>query len=284
MQSPYHNARPGSLASTIKTDSPDGCSIALLGLPDDTGVKLNNGRPGAKDGPAAFRNALARYGLAFDMENRHSLDLDIYDAGDVQPGNSLEETHDRVTKKMNELLAANLFPICVGGGHDLTWPCIHAVAKHHESLTGVYFDAHLDVREEPGSGMPFRKILTETNCSDLRVVGLDAFSNSQQHLEWFEANGGRIDYGEFQNLDGEATFISFDMDCLNVAYAPGVSAINTGGFDPWEVQIMIRQLIETKNVIYFDFMELNPAFDMDGRTARLAVRLFLTLLSALQSR
>ena len=176
----------GRFAATIRHDSPAGCAIALLGLPDDTGVKLNHGRPGARGGPAAFRAALARYGAA-------SSDLPrVFDAGDVKPGRSLEETHRRVTAATTVLLEAGLFPIAIGGGHDLTFPFVRAVAARHPRLTGLYFDAHLDVRETTGSGMPFRKLVEECGVGALHLHGFRPLVNSTAHLAWFKKHGGRI--------------------------------------------------------------------------------------------
>ena len=77
----------GRFASTIRTDSSDGCTVALLGLPDDTGVRLNNGRTGAAGGPKAFRAALARYGVADSAGGYLPL---VFDAGDVMPTGSLK--------------------------------------------------------------------------------------------------------------------------------------------------------------------------------------------------
>ena len=95
---------------------PVGCKVAVLGIPDDEGVRLNNGRLGAKDGPRALREALAKYGVSepegFEWPR-------IFDAGDVQPGKDIHETHDRVTAATAAILDHGLFPIAIGGGHDL---------------------------------------------------------------------------------------------------------------------------------------------------------------------
>lgn len=274
---PYSDARPGSFAAIIRVDSPDGCEIALLGLPDDTGVRLNHGRPGARDGPRAFREALSRYGTTNELE------VVVFDAGDVAPRDSIEATHDAVTEKVRELLALDLLPVCIGGGHDLTWPAIRAVAEKHPDLSGVYLDAHLDVREDVGSGMAFRKILTETSCRELYVVGLDRFANSREHIDWFQSNSGRISDSFPEGLSGDV-FVSFDLDVLNASIAPGVSAINPVGYDARFGDDTARSVGSMTNVRYFDIMELNPVYDIDGRTARLAARLFLSFLAGVAQR
>jgi formimidoylglutamase len=291
----YATARPDRFARTIRTDSPEGCKIALLGLPDDTGVALNGGRVGARDGPRAFREALAKYGTTTyvadtSIRRPRYIELEsvgVFDAGDVNPaaGKSaaaMEKTHDRVTEGVREILELDLLPICIGGGHDLTWPAVRAVAEKYPDFAGVYFDAHLDVREEPGSGMAFRKILKETTCKELLVVGLDEFANSKAQLSWFLKNGGRVNPRNSvwaERFQSQWLFASFDLDVVNCSAAPGVSAINPAGVDAEAAARNARWAGNLGGIRYFDIMELNPKYDIDGRTARLAARLFLSFLA-----
>jgi len=290
----YKTARPDRFARTIRTDSPEGCRIALLGLPDDTGVALNGGRVGAKDGPRAFREALAGYGtttyIAYGGKIVDLSKAGVFDAGDVEPiaGGTvvaMERTHERVTARVCELLEANLLPVCIGGGHDLTWPAARAVAQKFPDLAGIYFDAHLDVREEPGSGMAFRKILAETNCQSLTACFLDPVANNREHVDWFLANRGTIHDVGLLKRPSIPFFCSFDLDCMSAAFAPGVSAANPAGIEaPVFARHQIYDLGRALQVRYFDIMELNPKYDIDGRTARLAAHLFLSFLAGYSSR
>ncbi|HVZ31208.1 MAG TPA: arginase family protein, partial [Polyangiaceae bacterium] len=97
---PYET-RPGRFAARVQSDTPAGCRVALLGLPDDLGVLLNGGRPGAQRGPSAFRAALARFGVPWDGLRDRALALSVFDAGDIEPAPgasalALAETHARV--------------------------------------------------------------------------------------------------------------------------------------------------------------------------------------------
>lgn len=295
------------LASRVDTRDPSGCSVAILGLADDLGVRLNRGRPGAKDGPKAFREAFARYGVAepFGWEWPR-----IFDAGDIVPANgdgvaALEKTHDRVTEAVKAILDLGLFPIGVGGGHDLTYPFVRGVIEWHEKhrqpsarrsaatrnpFHGIYFDAHLDVRDTPGSGMPFRELIEECGVEALTVHGLNPFANTRAHVEWFLDNGGRFgDEGTIGGAESSAsikspTFVSFDMDVLDAASAPGVSALNPAGWTPAWAEAWLMSLGTEANVECFDVMEFNPAQDTSGRTARLAVHLFLSFLYGFSQR
>ena len=306
---PRWPAIPASrFAAGIRCDSPEGCTVALLGLSDDTGVKLNHGRPGAKAGPTAFRAALARYGAASPGLPR------VFDAGDIKPGRSFEETHRRVTAATSALLEAGLFPLAIGGGHDLTFPFVRAVAAKYPKLAGLYFDAHLDVRETAGSGMPFRRLVEDCGVSALHLHGFRPLVNSAEHLAWFKAHGGQI------HPDGSAVrlptitsgaaatsprsdprgrgrprsnraltpesslFASFDLDVLDASQAPGVSALNPSGWSVREAEVWVRACGADRRVRCFDLMELNPRFDPEGRTARVAAHLFLTFLASLAKR
>ncbi len=273
----------GRFASTISTESPEGCAIALLGLPDDTGVRMNNGRTGAAGGPKAFRAALARYGAA----NSAAGDLSrVFDAGDVMPTGSLEKTHERITEATASLLDQGLLPVAIGGGHDLTFPFVRAVAARFPKMAGVYFDAHLDVRETPGSGMAFRRLVEDCGIGALHLHGFQPLVNSKEHLDWFRAHGGRthLDPARVTLPKGKDLFASFDLDVLDAAHAPGVSALNPSGWTVREAEAWALVCGAEPRVRCFDLMELNPTHDVDGRTARVAAHLFLTFLQGFAQR
>lgn len=316
-------------------------TIALLGLPDDLGVRLNNGRPGAALGPTAFRAALARYGTANSVAlpdppsttPRASQPAaestpattptpPVIDFGDIAPapGNdadALHETHRRVSEAAHAIAVAGYFPVAIGGGHDLTFPFVRGVLHAHASrrpptdqrgdspqqrphtaptnAAGVYFDAHLDVRPEVGSGMPFRALIEQCGVRALTVCGLDDFATTREHLEWFQANGGtRADHApEAFAWPDAATFVSLDLDVIDQAFAPGVSAMNPLGWTPDLAARWCRAAGRNPRTICFDMMELSPRYDdapsheatsSVPRTARLAARLFLEFLRGVASR
>ncbi len=273
-------------ASTIARDSARDCTIALLGLPDDRGVKLNHGRAGAAEGPTAFRAALARYGAA---EPAACSWPRVYDAGDIIPSSSsLEKTHARVTEVTQLLLARGLLPIAIGGGHDLTFPFVRAVAEKFSPLAGVYFDAHLDVRQAEGSGMAFRRLIKDCRVGPLHLHGFRPCVNSREHHAWFVAQGGHapVDDAAEPALPGDAAnlFVSFDLDVIDMAHAPGVSAPNPSGWTPREAERWVLACGADPRTRCFDLMELSPPHDEGGRTARLAAHLFLTFLAGFATR
>lgn len=278
------NIAPTRFAATIRTDSPEGCSIAILGMPDDLGVRLNNGRPGASNGPSAIRDALSRYGVA----SQFLCDLPaVYDAGDVAPAegqdsHALARTHDRVSEAAEALARRGMLVIGLGGGHDLTYALARGVARAHKSrMPGIYFDAHLDVRDTPGSGMSFRRLLEEEIASNLRIVGFNPLVNQREHAEWFLDHRGVIapaGSDPLGGIDSNGGFVSVDLDCLDMGVAPGVSAPNPAGMSPGELAAALERFGQNYNLRCLDFMELCPPHDEGGRTARLAAHLLLSFL------
>lgn len=283
---PWPERPAGRFSSSVATNAPAGCAVALLGLPDDTGVRLNSGRPGAAEGPRAFREALARYGVGAPGGWEWPR---VFDAGDVEPaGDDLTETHRRVTEAAGAILDLGLFPVAIGGGHDLTFPFVRALAQRSRPLEGVYFDPHLDVRAEPGSGMSFRALVEHCGVSRLDIFGFSPLVNSAEHCDWFAAHGGMIGDDGHVSVRLAAPhhdlFVSLDLDVLDMAHAPGVSAMNPGGWTPRQAEGAAFLAGASERVRCFDIMELSPPHDDSGRTARLAAHLFLTFLRGFSER
>ncbi|MEQ8317003.1 MAG: arginase family protein [Phycisphaerales bacterium] len=281
-----HAARFSSTVKPISEYQPDPNgrrAVVILGMPDDTGVKLNNGRPGAKEGPGAIRRALSRIGVdrpaTFEWPT-------VYDAGDVLPaGDNLDETHRRVSEASAALARAGLLPIGLGGGHDLTFAFVRGVIdglpEEQRPRVGTYLDPHLDVRETTGSGMPFRRLVEDCGVRSLRLAGFDPIANTAAHLDWFRAHGG-----ELIEVDAAPPptpfFASLDMDVLDAAHAPGVSALNPCGLTPREAVGWARRAAASSKIRCFDVMELSPPNDDRDRTTRLAAYIVLAVIEQLE--
>lgn len=300
--------RPDRFAARIRTDNPQGCAVALLGLPDDLGVRLNNGRPGAREGPAAVRRVLSSFGADYDQQRQKPFDVAVYDAGDIQPAagdddDALRETHDRVTRALREIHAMGLLPVCVGGGHDLAFPAIRALAQHTGGpVGGVNIDPHLDVRETVGSGMPFRTAIEGGHLDPTRFVefGVGRFSNSRAHTEYLRERNAAIITVEkardfksaipvafdraFPTGRAEPGFVSLDLDVVDASAAPGVSAPNPDGLSVERVLQVVARAAEHPAVRHFEIMELSPPHDQADRTARIAALCFLTFVAGLSER
>jgi formimidoylglutamase len=297
--------RPGRLATRIEREHAAGARCGLLGLPDDLGIVLNGGRPGAAHAPSAFRAMLARFGVAWDGLREHALSLPIYDAGDVEPaaGNdeaALLETHARVLRAVDWLHEQGMLPVCLGGGHDLSLPSITALARRQgRAVGGINLDAHLDVRERVGSGMPFRRLIEAGDLDPRRFVelGLGRFVNDVGDLAFARERGATLVFAEpllTQGIDvarwlelaagSGPAFLSIDLDGLDQSVAPGVSAPNPLGICLRDATALAEAAGAHPAIGHFDLMEGNPNFDLDGRTSRAAVLLFLHFVTGLQAR
>ena len=294
-------------------------AVVLLGLPDDSGIALNRGRVGAAEGPTAFRAALAAYGTSFDLGRGGSPAVRVLDAGDVVPvggagADALHQTHRRVTDAVRAIHDAGHVPVCVGGGHDLTFPAVRALAENvaegsgaseRSPLGGLSVDAHLDVREEVGSGRPFRGAIGGGYVDGGRfsVFGASRFVHAPEHVAWLRERGATLfgvdtvrkdeaavdlafslAFGSVLARPAAPGFVSIDLDALDGAYAPGVSAVNPLGLDVLMVACLAERAGRTRGVRHFDIMELSPPHDPDGRTARVAVLLFLHFIAGLAGR
>ena len=319
----WPDIRPGSIADELgsgcrglseaqATPDPPTTPIALIGLPDDTGVTLNHGRPGASGGPTAFRAALARFGSPFDAETGRTLSSRFLDCGDItcsdhpDPESRLHETHDRASAAVQALHEAGFVTVGIGGGHDGTFAFARGLARHLQSqspdarLGGLNLDPHLDVRETTGSGMPFRQLIEQGFMDPARFVelGIGRFSNSREHIEYLTTRSAhlvtidrllsdpKIEVDRaFEHAFGSGApgFVTIDLDSLDGSFAPGVSAVNPMGVTPAIAASVAEQAGSNPMVRHFDIMELSPTHD-DGRTARLAALLFIHFLAGFERR
>jgi formimidoylglutamase len=283
--------------------------VVLLGVPTDEGIVRNGGRPGASAAPAAIRTALARLTPFAGPQFKEHVDrLKIADIGDVATG-PLEKMHDVAQQAVAELIRAGKIVIVLGGGHDITFPCAKGLREGHTGDMGVInIDAHLDVRPRKNglhhSGSSFRLLVEENVISgrSLVEIGVQSFAISKAHFDWVKSIGGRIvtfedanevhlphayEEYEFGTTFGDpetAIYLSFDIDCVRASDAPGVSAPTPTGFLAEEVYELSVAAGLSQHVKVFDIVELNPTFDLDNRTARLAARMIAGFLAGVANR
>jgi formimidoylglutamase len=305
VSSPTSDPRVGQRLTGWQGERAD---VVLLGLPFDTGVVLGNGRPGAAGGPAALRRALLRFGTTYDFDREIDFNrVELRDAGDLQvEPNDVAETHDRLTEALAAILPHCGAAIVIGGGNDATFASVRALGQAFGVVGGINVDAHLDVREVSAgkitSGTPYRRILTELEMpgSNLVELALHGSVNARAHHTWVRERGVRC-YGlgrlrnqgvasvmqrELQALSeaSKAVFVSIDIDVFASAYAPGVSAPGTEGLRPEEGRELAFLAGSYPSVRLFELMELNPSFDVDDRTARLAAMLLCSFLAGVSQR
>jgi len=272
--------------------------VVLLGFPEDEGVRLNGGRPGARQGPARFRHWLSRYGTADNPEEDPGLTgLTVSDGGDVT-GATLEEAHRNLSARVAAVLERGGIPFVVGGGNDQSYANASAlIGQPGQRPVGVVnIDAHLDVRPlaegRPHSGSPFRLLLEDERFDGRNFIefGAQGSQASREHADFVRQRKGRILWlselrregsvdGVFRNCLGDlawrcpAVFVSFDLDSLAGYEAPGVSCPAVVGLSAEEALSVAYHAGIHPRVALFDLSEYNPGVE-DERTGRLAAAMF----------
>jgi formiminoglutamase len=270
--------------------------VVLLGLCNEVGVLANGGRAGAAEGPSAFRQAFGRL-PARVLQGRRLLDV-----GDVPAAAPYEAFLEGAEAVVAEAVRAGAMPIVVGGGHDCSYGVYRGVAATGKAAV-LAVDAHLDVRPEhgPSSGNPFfRMIDAGLEGPDLAQVGLVRFVNSAEHETWLRLKGAALQFlepGREMEAVGTAkgalavfaqrqrrVLATIDLDAIQAAHAPGVSALNAWGLDASAALAIAKASGACPAVAAFDLMELAQALDRDGQTAKLAAFLAAAFLEGLASR
>jgi formiminoglutamase len=278
------------------------CPHIIWGYPDDEGIVMNGGRPGAKDAPAMIRKFLYRMTppvFADQISKNFALDL-----GDFNFTKSdLAERHEYGKDLSFHLYQQNFKTLSLGGGHDYGYPDAAGFlqsqllkAKNSTDIKPVVinFDAHLDVRPTTHgfhSGTPFYRLLTEfPKQFHFIEVGIQDQCNSPHHKQWLTEQGGHsFDLNSlrsttafpsmltgfqkrFENLVPKNTpaFISVDIDAFTSDSAPGCSQSWATGMTTSEFFPLFQYLNHYLKVEGLGIYEVSPALDHDSRTSKLA--------------
>jgi formiminoglutamase len=276
--------------------------VAFMGFPCDDGVRRNNGRDGAANAPDAIREAL--YKMTPDRDPAFTRLLGhATDFGNLQLKGDLGESQATLGVAVAACLAHDTIAITLGGGHEVGFGHFLGYAQAGRKVHILNWDAHPDVRhliENHGhSGSPFRQAIEHPSraCARYDVAGLLPHVVAAAHVEFVLEHGGHVWWrheltrdtvetigGTAQGQAAGQTMVSFDIDAVDQAFAPGVSAPATGGLTPdlW----LHAAYCAGKNpqVSSIDLVEVNPRLDRDGQTARLAALTIWTFLKGVAAR
>ena len=268
-------------------------TIALLGYACDEGVKRNQGRIGAIAGPDTIRTQLGK------MPNHLDAEVKFVDCGNVECGNGDMEAAQRIIEQeVSQLLVHSTFPIIIGGGHDIAYGHYNGIRKYigtNETIGIINFDAHFDLRSNENgnnSGTPFFQIAKDCkdNGSVFNYFCLGIRKDANDKTLFKTANDLGVDYIENDGFSKEYAksivrklldfiqkvdhiYVTIDLDGFSSAYAPGVSAPSPMGFRPKIVLDTLEIVIQSKKLISMDIAEMNPKYDIDDQTAKLAASL-----------
>ena len=274
--------------------------IALLGVPYD-GATEN--RPGPRHGPREIRNmsSFIRAVHHATRINPHAL-CRVADLGDVAFSNpfDIEASHADITAFYRTLHAAGVAPLSAGGDHSISLPILRAVAAGGP-VGMVHIDAHTDTCDEEFGekfthGTPFRRAVEEGLLDPKRTVqiGIRGTQNTEEAWDFSLESGMRVVFiEEFTRLGVDAViaearrvvgegpvYVSFDIDSLDPAFAPGTGTPEVGGMTPIEAQALLRGL-RGLTLIGGDVVEVSPPFDPSGNTALVGATMMYEILCVL---
>ena len=271
--------------------------IGLIGVPFDGGV---TSRPGARHGPREVRNlsTMVRMKNQATGISPHEL-CRVADVGDAWVPSPFELTgsHASIQEAFTRLRERDILPIAVGGDHSISLPILRAIAND-QPIGMIHIDAHCDTGDDyMGSrfhhGAPFSRAVEEGLLDPKRTVqiGIRGSINDLDLWKFSHDSGMRVIYmEEFYRLGVEKTiaearrvvgdgpiYISFDIDSLDPAFAPGTGTPEIGGLTTLEAQLLIRGC-HGLSIIGADLVEVSPPFDAAGNTALAGANLLFELL------
>jgi len=283
---------------TVETAA--GLDAAFLGIPLDIGT---SNRPGARFGPREIRDEsrqirpynMATHAAPFDSIN-------VADIGDV-PINiyDLKKSVQIIEDFYDEILSHDCIPLTLGGDHTIALPILRAMKKKYGPVGMIHVDAHSDTSdamfgEKIAHGTPFRRAVEESllDCNRVTQIGLRGTGYHDGEFDWPPDQGFRVVQAEdcwYKSLaplmeeirdkvKGGPVYISFDIDGIDPAFAPGTGTVEIGGLTvPQGIEIIrgCRGL----NIVGCDLVEVSPPYDLSRNTSVLAANLLYEMLCIL---
>ncbi len=267
-----------------------GSDITTWGIPYDLAV---TNRPGARFGPRAIRAVstnLAWNGGPWPWGFDPFETLRMVDYGDCYFDHGHPQSiPEAIYQQAKEILAATPFLISMGGDHSVSYPLIKAHAEKHGPLALIQIDAHSDTWAEPEKridhGSMFYHAINEglIDASHSIQVGLRTMNDSTHGCTIYDANSVHLNgvpatIKEIERVVGSsAAYLSFDIDGLDPAFAPGTGTPVCGGLSTWQAQSIIRGL-ERINIVGMDLVEVAPDYDHAEITALAAASLLMDFI------
>ncbi len=278
----------------------DELDAAFIGVPLDIGA---SNRPGARFGPREIRDEsrmLRPFNVSTGADPYNS--LTVADIGDV-PINTfdLKKSIDIIEAYYHRVMACDVTPLTLGGDHTIALPILRALRKKHGRLGLVHVDAHADINDEMfgekiAHGTPFRRAVEEDllDCTRVVQIGLRGTGYSIDEYDWSRAQGFRVIQAEQcwyksltplmeevrQQVGGGPVYLSFDIDGLDPAYAPGTGTAEIGGLTVHQGIEIVRGC-KGLELVGADLVEVCPLFDQTRNTSVVAAGLLFEMLCVL---
>ncbi len=291
---------PSTMMRLPAQDTAAGLDACFIGIPMDIGT---SNRPGTRLGPRQIRDE-SRMIRPFNMATGAAPfdQLQVADIGDV-PINlfDLKKSVDIITEFHKDVLTHKATPLTLGGDHTLTWPILRAIAETHGPVALIHVDAHSDTNAEMfgetvAHGCPFRRAFEDGLLDNDHVyqIGLRGSGYANDDFDWGRSKGWTCIQAEAcwhksltplmkiirERIGDRPVYLSFDIDSLDPAFAPGTGTVEVGGLTTVQGLEIIRGCAGL-NLVGGDLVEVSPPFDAHGNTAVIAANYLFEMLCAL---
>jgi guanidinobutyrase len=278
----------------------EGLDAAFIGIPMDHGT---SNRPGTRLGPRQIRDEsrmLRPYNMATGAAPFEA--MQVADIGDVAINTfDLKKTVDIITAHYSEVLSHGTIPLTLGGDHTLTWPILRAIKAKYGPVALIHVDAHADINdtmfgEKVAHGCPFRRAWEDACLINEKVfqIGLRGTGYSPDDFDWGRKQGWTVVQAEecwhksltplmadIRARIGDApVYLSYDIDSLDPAFAPGTGTVEPGGLTNWQGLEIVRGAAGL-NLVGCDLVEVSPPYDPSGNTALIGANLLYEMLCVL---
>jgi guanidinobutyrase len=292
--------RFGGIATMMRlphATSTHGLDACFVGVPLDIGT---SNRSGARFGPRQIRTEsvlLRPYNMATRAAPFDS--LQVADIGDVATNPyDLKDSMRLIEAAYDEIIADGCRPITLGGDHTIAWPILRALHKKYGQVAVVHIDAHADVNdtmfgEKIAHGTPFRRAVEDglLQCDKVTQIGLRGTGYHADDFDWCRAQGFTVVQAEAcwnkslaplmeqvrERVGTTPVYLSFDIDGLDPAFAPGTGTPEVGGLTVQQGLEIVRGM-QGLNVVGADLVEVSPPYDQAGTTALVGANLAFEML------
>lgn len=290
----------GTFMRLPRAQSAEGLDFGIIGIPFDTAASF---RPGARFGPNGVRNISAMIkpnNIAMGVNIMQS--LNGADMGDVPIiPDYIHESYAAIENTLTEVLDCNAVPISIGGDHAITLGELRAIVKKHGKVALIHFDSHLDLcdtvfGQKYNHGTPFRRAVEEGlidpahsiqigmrgslyDPDDFKIaadLGFKVIPGDELHT----MTADELAEAVLKRVGDRKVFLTFDIDFVDPAYAPGTGTPEVGGFTSFETLQYIRK-IKDLNYVGFDVVEVAPPYDHSEITAYMGANIIFEFMSIL---
>ena len=283
---PFDPAYSGNIFIGATQDF-NNAQAVIYGMPMDWTVSF---RSGTRLGPARIREVslgLEEYSPYLDRE---LTDISYFDAGDIPlPFGNPKLSVDKIYEYVKGLYEAGKFPLGLGGEHLVSWGTIKAAAEKYPDLCVIHLDAHTDLRSDYEGEAYSHATVIKKACDIIgpdRVYQFGIRSGTKAEFDFAKANTHFYPFDVaspletvLPELQGKPVYVTWDIDVMDPAYAPGTGTAEHGGINPREA-FRAFELMSRLNVVGFDLVEVSPLIDPTEQTQILAAKLVREALLA----